>query len=248
MSIGVIAPAGSVGAALAAEFGLPLLAETPATGHYLVWDEGRLALAEAGEKARVEVDLVEGAQAHRRKFGGGRGQPVAKAAGLKAGNTPTVLDATAGLGRDAFVLATLGCKVDMLERNPVACALLRDGLRRGRENADIAVIVERMQLQQQDARSWLPEHGRTASYDVVYLDPMFPEPDKRARAKKDMHAFQTLIGGDTDADVLLAPARRIARQRVVVKRPRTAPWLAGVKPDFCFEGESTRFDAYLPLT
>lgn len=247
MSIGVIAPAGSIGAALAEEFGLPLLAEIPASGHYLIWDRERLALAETGEKARVEVDLIDGAQAHRRKFGGGRGQPVAKAVGLKAGNTPTVLDATAGLGRDAFVLATLGCTVDMLERNPVACVLLRDGMRRGVEDADIAPIVARMQLQQQDARHWLPEHGQPGSYDVVYLDPMFPEPDKRARAKKDMHAFQTLIGGDTDADVLLAPARRIARQRVVVKRPRTAPWLAGIKPDFCFEGESTRFDAYLPI-
>ncbi|MBB5191142.1 16S rRNA (guanine1516-N2)-methyltransferase [Silvimonas terrae] len=247
MSIGVIAPVGSMGAALAAQFDLPLLESAPATGHYLVWDRERLALAEAGEKARVEVDLLEGAQAHRRKFGGGRGQPVAKAVGLKAGNTPTVLDATAGLGRDAFVLATLGCTVDMLERNPVACALLADGMRRGTEDAAIAQIVARMRLQQQDARNWLPEHGQPASYDVVYLDPMFPEPDKRARAKKDMHAFQTLIGGDADADVLLAPARRIARQRVVVKRPRTAPWLAGVKPDFCFDGESTRFDAYLPM-
>jgi 16S rRNA (guanine1516-N2)-methyltransferase len=145
------------------------------------------------------------------------------------------------------VLATLGCTVHLLERNPVACALLADGLRRGLSDADIAPIVRRMQLEQHDARQWLPEQGQPASYDVVYLDPMFPEPDKRARAKKDMHAFQTLIGGDTDADVLLAPARRIARQRVVVKRPRTAPWLAGVKPDFSFDGESTRFDAYLPL-
>ncbi|GGP26897.1 class I SAM-dependent methyltransferase [Silvimonas amylolytica] len=247
MSVGVFAPADSAGAQWAAQFGLPLLDAAPETGHYLAWERERLVLAEVGEKARVEVDLIEGAQAHRRKFGGGRGQPVAKAVGLKAGNTPTVLDATAGLGRDAFVLATLGCTVHLLERNPVACALLADGLRRGTADPDIARIVGRMQLEQHDARQWLPEQGQPASYDVVYLDPMFPEPDKRARAKKDMHAFQTLIGGDTDADVLLAPARTIARQRVVVKRPRTAPWLAGVKPDFSFDGESTRFDAYLPL-
>jgi len=232
---------------LAERFGLTLLENAPETGHYLVWQDDRLALAQADEKALVCVDLVDGAQAHRRKFGGGRGQPVAKAVGLKAGNTPTVLDATAGLGRDAFVLATLGCEVQMLERSPVACALLADGLRRAMMHDETASIVARMRLLQSNALEWLVQEGKPASFDVVYLDPMFPEPDKRARAKKEMHAFQTLIGGDTDADALLEPARRIARQRVVVKRPRTAPWLAGLKPDFCFDGESTRFDAYLPL-
>ena len=103
-----------------------------------------------------------------------------------------------------------------------------------------------MQLQNVAAQEWLEACG-THAFDVVYLDPMFPEPDKRAKAKKEMAAFQSLIGGDTDADTLLEPARRVARQRVVVKRPRSAPWLAGQKPDFSYDGESTRFDAYLPL-
>ncbi|WP_445775347.1 class I SAM-dependent methyltransferase, partial [Shewanella sp.] len=64
----------------------------------------------------INVDFVSGAVAHRRKFGGGRGQSIAKAVGLKQGVTPTVVDGTAGLGRDAFVLASLGCKVIMVER------------------------------------------------------------------------------------------------------------------------------------
>ncbi|MGL4894422.1 MAG: class I SAM-dependent methyltransferase, partial [Shewanella sp.] len=59
----------------------------------------------------IVVDFVTGAVAHRRKFGGGRGQSIAKAVGLKQGVTPKVVDGTAGLGRDAFVLASLGCTV-----------------------------------------------------------------------------------------------------------------------------------------
>jgi hypothetical protein len=54
--------------------------------------------------------------AHRRKFGGGRGEAVAKAVGIKGDYLPDVVDATAGLGRDAFVLASVGCRVRMLER------------------------------------------------------------------------------------------------------------------------------------
>lgn len=78
----------------------------------------------------IFVDLVSGAVAHRRKFGGGKGQSIAKAVGLNKGATPIVLDGTAGLGRDAFVLASLGCKVQMVERHPVVAALLDDGLAR----------------------------------------------------------------------------------------------------------------------
>ena len=85
--------------------------------------------------------------AHRRKFGGGRGEAVAKAVGIKKEYLPDVIDATAGLGRDAFVLAALGCHVRMLERHPVVAALLDDGLQRGYQDAEIGPwLQERMSL------------------------------------------------------------------------------------------------------
>jgi 16S rRNA (guanine1516-N2)-methyltransferase len=221
--------------------------------HYLAWVDEHLELRSLSEKAAVWVDFVGGAAAHRRQFGGGRGQPVAKAVGIKSGYTPRVLDATAGLGRDAFVLASLGCEMTLIERTPVAYLLLKDGLSRAQQDTHIAEIANRMQLHFGDGRAWLAERAAGAGplaaqeFDVVYLDPMFPEPGKRAKSKKEMAAFQTLIGGDEDADALLAPARQIALKRITVKRPRHAPHLAGIKPDFALEGESTRFDGYLPI-
>ena len=93
------------------------------------------------------MDFASGAVAHRRKFGGGKGQSIAKAVGLKAGVQLHVIDATAGLGRDAFVLASLGCNVDMVERSPIAAALLEDGLERAALDAEIGGwIQERMRL------------------------------------------------------------------------------------------------------
>ena len=95
----------------------------------------------------IFVDFVGGAMAHRRKFGGGRGEAVAKAVGVKGDYLPDVVDATAGLGRDAFVLASVGCHVRMLERNPVVAALLDDGLARGYADAEIGRwLQERLQL------------------------------------------------------------------------------------------------------
>lgn len=233
--------------AQAEEYGLPRWDTPPQEAEYVLrWQAEHLELAPTQEKGAVWVDFVGGAQGHRRKFGGGRGQPVARAVGLKGDYLPRVLDATAGLGRDAFVLASLGCPVVMLERSPVACLLLQEGLQRAQADADTAAIVARMTLCHSDARRWLEQAPADATFDVVYLDPMFPEPDKRAKSKKEMSAFQALIGGDADADALLAPARALAGKRVIVKRPRHAPWLAGEKPNFVFDGESTRFDGYLP--
>jgi 16S rRNA (guanine1516-N2)-methyltransferase len=198
----------------------------------------------------ISVDFVSGAVAHRRKFGGGRGQSIAKAVGLKQGLTPTVVDGTAGLGRDAFVLASLGCKVIMVERNPVVAALLEDGLRRAYDDAEIGQWMhERMSLFHGSSLNALADAVKTSTnvseIDVVYLDPMYPHREKSALVKKEMRVFQTLVGADLDADGLLAPAIALATKRVVVKRPDYADDLDGVKPHSVIETKKNRFDLYI---
>ncbi|WP_295799261.1 class I SAM-dependent methyltransferase [uncultured Microbulbifer sp.] len=210
-----------------------------------------LQLCATGRKAPgpVLVDFVSGAAAHRRKFGGGKGQQVAKAVGIRGGFYPQVIDATAGLGRDAFVLASLGCSVRMLERNPVVYALLEDGLRRLQEAAledrELAPIAKRLVLEERvgSAAGWLAAQPEE-SLPVVFLDPMFPSRDKSAKVKKEMVAFHQLVGADEDANQLLAPARAACYYRTVVKRPRLAPYLADTKPSLSLEGKSGRFDIY----
>ncbi len=191
----------------------------------------------------VRVDFVEGAVAHRRLFGGGAGQMIAKAVGLLPGVRPSVVDATAGLGRDAFVLAQLGCPVTLIERNPLIAALLEDGLQRAAQDAEVATIVGRMRLLCGDAivrlNAWPDEVPQ-----VVYLDPMFPHRDKSALVKKEMRLFRPVVGDDGDAPALLEAALALATHRVVVKRARKAPAIAGPKPAFALEGNSSRFDIY----
>lgn len=200
-----------------------------------------------GKPNEIIVDFCAGAAAHRRKFGGGKGQMIAKAVGLKSGVYPTVFDMTAGLGGDAFVLASLGCEVTMLERNPVVHALLADGLARARrfgheEDEELLRIVERMRLVSGNSIDWLKVTDKKPS--VIYLDPMFPERRKSASVKKEMQAFHSLVGADDDADELLGIALQVAEHRVVVKRPRIAPVLGGQEPMFRLEGKSSRFDIY----
>ncbi|ETS31687.1 16S rRNA (guanine(1516)-N(2))-methyltransferase [Photorhabdus temperata] len=191
----------------------------------------------------IYVDFVSGTMAHRRRFGGGRGEAVAKAVGIKKDYLPTVVDATAGLGRDAFVLASLGCHVRMLERHPVVAALLDDGLQRGYQDEEIGSwLKERMTLLHASSITALTDI--TPQPDVVYLDPMYPHKQKSALVKKEMRVFQSLVGADEDADNLLSPAQALAKRRVVVKRPDYAEPLAGVAASAAITTKNHRFDIY----
>jgi 16S rRNA (guanine1516-N2)-methyltransferase len=192
----------------------------------------------------IHVDFVAGANAHRRKFGGGKGQAIAKAAGLKSGYRPSVIDGTSGLGKDAFVLASLGCIVTLVERHPVVSALLADGLQRAYLDAEIGDwMAQRMILS--DCAHIEQLDSATQQVDVVYLDPMYPHRDKSALVKKDMRAFQSLVGSDLDADALLAPALGLATKRVVVKRPDYAEPLAQKPPTMTIDTKKNRFDVYV---
>lgn len=191
----------------------------------------------------IYVDFVEGTMAHRRKFGGGRGEAVAKAVGIKKDYLPDVVDATAGLGRDAFVLASIGCKVRMVERHPVVAALLEDGLKRAYLDPDIGEwMQERMTLIHASSAQALAEI--TPAPDVVYLDPMYPHKTKSALVKKEMRVFQSLVGADEDADTLLIPALTLAKKRVVVKRPDYAEPLNNQPAHASVATKNHRFDIY----
>ncbi|MGF1527970.1 MAG: class I SAM-dependent methyltransferase [Candidatus Competibacterales bacterium] len=210
-----------------------------------------------GGDGPVHVDFVKGPLAYRRRHGGGRQQPLARAVGLKggwgrggAGESPRILDATAGLGRDAFVLASLGCRVTMLERSAVVHALLADALVRGAADPELGSwLPQRLHLERVDARAWLRAAPTDqGAFDVVYLDPMYPERRKAARVKKTAATLQRLVGFDADAADLLAIALTVARRRVVVKRPRWAPPLAGPPPVGTTGAVNTRFDIYAPTS
>ncbi|MCF2949141.1 class I SAM-dependent methyltransferase [Paraglaciecola aquimarina] len=220
-------------------------------GLALIQQANQLELRQLDEPkvGAVLVDFASDALTFRRLHGGGKKEAIAKALGLKGVGKLKVLDATAGLGRDAFVLASLGCDVDMIERSPIVAALLNDGLRRAGSEPNLADWLNaRMKLFHGVAyellANWRKQQPKNIP-DVVYLDPMFPHRKKSAAVKKEMRLFQQLLGPDEDANLLLAPALALAKKRVVVKRPSGAPYLADTKPDIEMKGKANRFDVYL---
>lgn len=196
------------------------------------------------------IDFAHGQLAHRRQYGGGRGQALARAIGLKGGANPTVVDATAGMGRDAFVLACLGATVALLERSAILTALLNNGLQRAAADPELdAAIPARMKLIEANAIEWLTHCPANQRPDVVYLDPMYPHRSKSALIKKEMRILRALVGDDDDADQLLEAALACAKKRVVVKRPKGAPSIIptsaqGLRPASAVESKNTRYDIY----
>jgi 16S rRNA (guanine1516-N2)-methyltransferase len=168
-----------------------------------------------------------------------RRQPLARAFGKK---TKSVVDATAGYGQDALLLALMGFRVTAIERSPVVAALARDGLQRFIKHTGMN-LSERLQLMTGDARTLLSAIAPRP--DAIFLDPMFPpKRRKSAGVKKEMRLLRELVGDDADALELLDISRAIARDRVVVKRPDDAPPLAP-NPSMSLTGKLVRYDVYL---
>lgn len=233
--------------ALAAELGLPLAADAQAAPLHLTVTADGLTLSLTGPDTPgpIRVDFVAGRLGYRQARTSLRNEPLARAVGLKGRERPSVVDATAGLGRDAFVLASLGCRVTLVEREPVIAALLQDGLARAARAPGLSDTVARMRCVSGDARAYLAGLDDAARPDVVYLDPMYPHRTKSALVKKEMRVFRALVGDDEDAPRLLEAALGAARHRVVVKRPARAEPLGGMRPAHRIPGRTTRFDVYL---
>ncbi len=193
--------------------------------------------------AELRVDFVMGAVAHRLRFGGGRGQDIAKAMGFRNGNTPTIIDATAGLGRDSFLLASLGAQVTMIERSDKMHMLLEQGMERAfNEAGQFREIIERMTLLKGDAKDIIP----TLTAEAILIDPMHPERKNSALVKQDLRQVRDIVGSDEDAADLVRLAIMHAQKRVVLKWPAKADPIEGVqKCSHQILGKTTRYDVFM---
>ena len=192
-------------------------------------------------------DFVQGPLAWRSRHGGGRRQALARACGLKRGRPlPRILDCTAGLGRDAFVLAVLGCDVLALARHPEVHAALVTALERALQDpATQESLGDRLCFQHGDALALLPDLVKSTRPNVLYLDPMHPHRQRSALTRLPLRELRALVGEDPDAGQLTQLACQQAVPRVVVKRPTGADPLWG-KPSTSIPGRTTRFDLYFP--
>ena len=219
---------------------------------FLIYQKKGLSLAQISTDnsflicANFHGDTIK----YRRQKGGGKKEMIAKAVGLSGEFSLNILDATCGLGGDAFIMASLGGNITMTERVAEVYALVKDAIKQAEEwgrntDPELIAIINRMNLINADAKEYMLTVSQTCRPDVIYLDPMFPPRKKSAKVKKDMSVFHNLGGTDNDSHEMLPLALSCALKRVVVKRPRVAPTLSSKKANYSFKGKSNRYDVYI---
>ncbi|TNF89835.1 MAG: hypothetical protein EP301_02195 [Gammaproteobacteria bacterium] len=200
----------------------------PDAGFYLCFEDDVLQLRRVPDAQGVWVTPEEMARRLSGQFLLGR------ACGLSAPGMH-VLDAMGGLGVDAMALARKGARVDVVEREPMLWALLKDLIRRS-GRVDVSAMLA-------DSGEFL-KGG--AFYDVIYLDPMFPPRRKKALPGKRMQYLGALLADTEPFDMsLVALAQTRARSRVVLKRRLKDPLES--EPDWSLKGRSVRYDVFRGL-
>lgn len=230
-------------------------------------DQWRVHLDNGG--AVVSVDFAEPRFYARASHTGLQGEYVVRAVlGRKKTTQPLrVLDATAGFGHDAFLLAAAGCHVTLVEQMPLLAYLLEQAVVRASLSANdlLASAAARMTVTEANSVTLMQQWSANRP-DVVYLDPMYAHADdegkrglkKTAAVKKNMAFLQRLTtdkrssaGAKTDAALynsdgegMIEAALTLATSKVVVKRAPGAEWLGGIKPASSLTGKAARFDIY----
>lgn len=185
------------------------------------------------------------------------GELLWRATGAARPNPPSILDATAGLCRDAYLLASRGAKVVALEREFTLFRIASDALSRASNS-----VSQQLSLQHLNAHDVLRslQNDVQASefkdyplpFGVIYLDPMFPTRQKSAAVSREAQVLQALTHHRSLSDLerqkedrtLLSLALSCAYYRVVVKRPLKAPPLQGPMPSASLKGRAIRYDIY----
>jgi len=197
----------------------------------------------------IFVDFTNMQTDYRRFHSNKKNEMIAKAIGLNKTSQPSIIDTTAGLGQDAFMLATLGCSITLIEQSSIITALLQDGLERAKQKPSLSTLINRMHLIHANSIDYLQTLPEIDKPDIVYLDPMFPVRKKTALAKKEMQTLQVLLQNNPlDEKILFKAALACAQKRIVVKRHKSSPTITSRKPDIVFTGKSCRFDVYTNFT
>jgi 16S rRNA (guanine1516-N2)-methyltransferase len=193
----------------------------------------------------LKCSFIEGPILHRLKYGKGRGQNLAKAVGFKFNKNRTIIDATAGLGYDAFILASLGANVTLIERSEKIYDLLKSAISEAKlYGGEISKIVNRMNLLFGDSKDILPN----IAPEVILIDTMYKNRKKSALVKNDMRLVREVVGSDSDHVELINVALNNASKRVVIKQPRYAETLDNIKGcSHQILGKTIRYDVYVTL-
>lgn len=171
----------------------------------------------------------------------GINQDLFRAVGINK-DTKTIVDTTAGLGKDSFLFSLYGTNIIMLEQNSLIYNITKDAINRAVNNKELSNFVKKIQFFNCNSIDFLKNND--VKPDCVYLDPMFPKTNKNALSKKEMQIFHNLAFYGNNEELFNVSMEK-TKNRVVIKRKINSEYLVNKEPDFKIKGRVIRFDIYL---
>ena len=198
-----------------------------------IWCEKGLCVDFASKKMQSRVETLS------------KSDLLIKAVGANT-NPAHIIDATAGLGTDSFLLASAypDAKLDLIEENPLIHKLLQSGINNLSNN-----LSNNLKLHNKNSDDIIP---KLEPADVIYLDPMFADNSFKGQVKKPMQWLHEICPPPSDENLnkLCSIALKYAKKRVIIKRAKNAPVIKidnKIDPNHQIVGKSVRYDVYIVL-
>ena len=153
----------------------------------------------------------------------------------------TIFDGTAGLLSDTIIFLALGHKVIACEQSKIIFLLVNDAIERAK--AELPFLKNLLFL---NAKSET-QYKETQNIDIVYLDPMYPEPSKNVLRSGDISTINHILhieNIDDGGDTIFFSIKENNFKKIILKRPIKAD-IIDKNINYQVKGKSTRFDIYI---
>ena len=145
----------------------------------------------------------------------------------------TLLDCTAGYGRDGYILRSMGFNVTMIENSPIISLLLNDALKKLKLSDFI--------MYHGNSYDYLSHSEKY--YDYIYIDFMFNKLKKNSLSSKNDETLKLISFQENDKNNIIRLAIKKSNSRVVVKEPKNS--LSNIlKPEYTIKTKLLNFNIY----
>lgn len=197
-----------------------------------------LAMSDNNELIKVSPDW----QSHQSRIvkAGKNSELLLKIAKLT--NDMTAVDGTAGFGIDGLILASTGASVTFIEQNPLLFLMLIAEKTKMSQHKNWQKLMNRIEIRFGNSGERLNEIGKV---DLIYLDPMFPTNSYKSLVNKNMQVLHHFIMPPSiDEEIHLFNTAIHHCDKLIIKRPISAPYFANISPVQSTNNEAIRFDKY----
>ncbi len=224
------------------KYGLQIVDMAPTSKYYFTYDKNGLSFIKDSQNPKevLNVNFLKGKLGWRLKRTNHESN-LKKALG-KSKEPLYIFDATAGLLSDSMIFVSLGHKVFAVEQSRIIYLLVKDGIRRA--EASIPFLNN---LKLINANSINAYKEVDTSFDVIYLDPMYPMLKKNIKKSGEISAVGSILEIENlidDQDFLIKSFMNESFKKLILKRPLKSKKIYS-NINYQVKGSTTRFDIYI---